>query len=206
MIEHRPIARTLRLTQPIALANASGPQNVCDLVAWRRLVLFASVLTLAACSSVQATRPAGFDLTGRWRLDPTQSDVAPAGDREVDLEQAVGRPRTLPFRPTDFPLLIAEELVIEQDQQSMGIEYTGLTYRDVSFGERKWSGWKITAGWNELGELEVRMQRGPVRYQESYALAPDGNQLVIRAVVDTQRGERAVARVFERVPDLPPLR
>jgi hypothetical protein len=179
---------------------------MCDLVALRGLVSFVSVLALAACSSVQPTRPVGFDLTGRWRLDPTKSDVAPASDREVDLEQAVGRPRAPPFRPTDFPLLIAEELVIEQDQQSMGIEYTGLTYRDVSFGERQWSGWKITAGWNELGELEVRMKRGPVRYHESYALAPDGNQLVIRAVVDTQRGERAIARVFERVPDLPPPR
>ena len=163
-------------------------------------VLVASI-AFAACSSVEPLRPVGFDLTGRWRLDPSQSDAAPARDREEDFLER-GR-RMLPFRPTDFPLLVAEELVIEQDQQSMGIEYTGVTYRDVSFGERKWSGWEITAGWNEGGELEVRMKRGPVRYQENYVLAPGGNRLLIRAVVDTQRGERTIARVFDRVSDVP---
>jgi hypothetical protein len=71
----------------------------------------------------------------------------------------------------------------------------------VSFGERKWSGWQITAGWDEAGDLQVRMKRGRVRYQESYSLAPDRNRLVITAVVDTQRGERSIARTFRRIAD-----
>ena len=158
------------------------------------------ILCLSACGSVQTAQPAGFDLTGRWRLDVARSDPTPRAEMPADIDPMRTGAPPVPFRPGDFPLLGAEELIIEQDQQSMGIEYVGVAYRDVSFGERKWSGWKITAGWNDEGALEVRMKRGPVHYAETYRLAPDRTRLVIHAMVDTQRGERTITRSFSRVP------
>jgi hypothetical protein len=168
---------------------------------FERTVIGALLLcVLAACGSVQTVQPPGFDLTGHWRLVTAMSDPTPRAETPDDIDpMRAGPPPTL-FQPRDFPLLGADELVIEQDRQSMGIEYVGIGYRDISFGERKWSGWKITAGWNDQGALEVRMKRGRVRYAETYSLAPDRNRLAIRAVVDTQRGERQITRTFTREP------
>jgi len=160
------------------------------------------LLLTVGCSSIATAPPDGFDLTGVWRLDAAASDVAPAREHIVEPEHrrlpADGARGPPPFRPSDFPLLLADTLVIEQDPQSMGIEYVGLGYRDVTFGEREWGGWKIEAGWDDAGELRVHMKRRGTAYEERYRLEAGGARLVVVATVDTRRGERTVTRLFAR--------
>lgn len=172
-----------------------------------RLGLLLLLTAAFACSTtMDATPPAGFDLNGRWQVDASASDAPP--DREQLFDEpmpdsrSVARNRGTPvaFDPADFPVLVAQAMSIEQDRQSMGIDYQGFGYRDITFGERRSSGWEVEAGWDEARDLVVSMKRNRVRYRERYLLSPDGRRLTVIATVATRQGDRTVTRVFDRAP------
>jgi len=152
-----------------------------------RLHLLASlaVLTLAAgCGSVplDPAAPNQFDLNGLWVLDADRSDTA--------------RPRGSRFLTQDFPLLVTREMRIEQDSRSMGIEYEGGSYRDVTWGDRRWGIWEVRAGWKD-GGLYIFSEAPDISAVEIWRLSEDGDELTIDITVRGEADGR-YQRVFTR--------
>ncbi|MCY3838669.1 MAG: hypothetical protein OXH09_08540 [Gammaproteobacteria bacterium] len=170
---------------------------------WRFLV-FGVVFLLAGCSALDSNVPRGFDLTGDWVLDREASDAPPDLDairRREDRDVVRGRQSdaaaSAAFAVQDFPVLTATRLEIEQDDESMGIRYDGVVYRDITWGERERDLWKVRSGWDE-GDLVVRSVRGNVRGREAFALERNGMRL--RVTVDIETGGQDVrsVRVYRR--------
>ena len=102
------------------------------------------------CASVKLSTqvPAGFDLSGQWVLVPELSDETPdprklrarSERKELEHRKVLSKERarigSLLFMTQDFPVLLAQRMDIEQNADSMGIEYDRGGYRDVSWGKR----------------------------------------------------------------------
>lgn len=150
-----------------------------------RALLAAVVLVLATgCGGVplDAAAPDPFDLNGRWVLVPDRSDTT--------------RARSTGFLTQDFPLLVTREMRIEQDARSMGIEYEGSTYRDVTWGERRRGVWEVRAGWKE-GSLYIFSEAPDISAVEVWQLSEGGDELTIR--IDVRGAEEGrYQRVFRR--------
>ena len=142
---------------------------------------------LAGCTGIPLDEqaPADFDLNGHWLLDSDQSD--PIKD---------GRGFRTSFMNQDFPLLVALEMRIEQDARSMGIEYVGGSYRDVTWGERRRGVWKVRAGWHE-GALHIYSEAPDTSAVEIWQLSEDGRSLLINIEVEGER-TRKFRRRFRR--------
>ncbi|MBM4203310.1 MAG: hypothetical protein FJ194_04050 [Gammaproteobacteria bacterium] len=169
----------------------------------------------AGCSSTPSLSTQverGFDLSGRWTLDPSQSDVTPDARRVVDeMDQRMLRrdgfnvrgemvdSAVFAFIAQDFPVLRATSMSIEQHADSMGIQYEPGGYRDVSWGERSRGLWTIHAGWNESGEFVIHSDSEDIRAQETLALqGPATLQVTLR--VRAEGGELDLVRTFVRTP------
>ena len=100
------------------------------------------------------------------------------------------------FIAQDFPLLVAREMRIEQDDRSMGIEYASGSYRDVTWGERRRGVWEVRAGWNE-GALHIYTTASDVSAAEIWQLSADGERLDIQISVKGNR-EQEFRRTFRR--------
>ncbi len=164
-----------------------------------------ALLVLAGCTVLDSVVPRGFDLTGEWVLDDDASDASPdveairrREDRDVIRGRQSDAAASAAFAIQDFPVLTATRLQIEQDRESMGIRYDGVTYRDISWGERKRDLWRIHAGWDEQGDLVIRSVRGAIRGRETFSLERDG--MLLRVTVDIETGGRDVRseRIFRR--------
>jgi hypothetical protein len=94
-------------------------------------------------------------------------------------------------------VLRAQELVIEQGPDSMGVSYDGEGYRDVSWGTRRRGLWEVRAGWNE-GRLLILSKASDADAQETLSLSPDGQQLRIDVDIRSSGDRLAVTRVFAR--------
>jgi hypothetical protein len=147
------------------------------------------LVLVAGCSNLATTAPQGKDLSGHWILNHEQSDPLPAinpsrGRGGTQREGRTRRGRGVGGGFVDpsfqFPVLATQEMVIEQDASSMGIDYGGGSYRDVSWGERERGRFDVDAGWNEDGNLVVRMQSDDIDYKETYRLSEDGARLTLR--------------------------
>lgn len=149
-----------------------------------RLLVVLLALIACGCGSIplDAAPPAGFDLNGHWVLDSKQKDVPPRRDGQ--------------FLGQDFPLLVSEEMTIEQDARSMGIEYEGGGYRDVTWGERRRGVWEVRAGWHE-GDLHIYSKAPDTSAVEVWHLSNDGEQLDIDIRVKGPR-DQSFRRVFRR--------
>jgi len=150
------------------------------------------VLVLAAgCGSkpLDAAAPKPFDLNGRWVLDAGGSDSAEGR-----------RPHRRGFIEQDFPLLTSREMRIEQDAGSMGIEYDGGGYRDVTWGERRRGIWEVRAGWRE-GSLYIYSKAPDISATEIWQLSADGEQLSIQISVRGDE-EGQYHRQFRRSPEI----
>ena len=159
---------------------------------------------LPACSTLDPNVPGGFELTGDWLLDDDASDAPPDVDairRREDRDVVRGRQSdaaaSAAFAVQDFPVLTATRLEIEQDDQSMGIRYDGVLYRDVSWGERERDLWTVRAGWDE-GDLVIRSVRGAVRGRETFALERNGMRLRVTVSIETGGQDVRSVRVFRR--------
>ena len=169
------------------------------------LTASAALVALAGCTaSLATTAPRGFDLTGDWLLDETQSDAPPdlkAIRRREDRDVVRGRQSnpmgSAAFVVQDYPVLTAVHLHIEQDAQSMGIRYDEDTYRDISWGRRERDFWTVDAGW-AAGALVIRTKRGAVKGEEVMVLADRARQLRIAVRVDTEGEDIRAERVYRR--------
>ena len=170
---------------------------------WYFLVFGVGFL-LPACSALDPNVPRGFDLTGDWVLDQEASDAPPdleairrREDRDVVRGRQSDAAASAAFAVQDFPVLTATRLEIEQDDESMGIRYDGVVYRDITWGERERDLWRVRAGWDE-GDLVVRSVRGGTKGREAFALERDG--VVLRVTVSIETGGQDVrsVRVYRR--------
>jgi len=165
-----------------------------------RAVGFTGVVMLlcvmAACGGVplQPDAPADFDLSGTWRLIPGASGAPPPP------QVLRARGGMIAFVTEDFPVLRAEELLIEQNPGSMGIYYDGRNYRDVSWGTRRRGLWEIDAGWHE-GSLMILSSARDASARETLTLSADRQRLRVDVEVRSGGETVAVSRVFGRVPD-----
>lgn len=168
------------------------------------LGLSTAVLAIAACAPLATTAPPAVDFTGVWHLDPTQSGAPPDLEkirRREDRAIVRGRQRnaraSAAFAVQDFPVLGAKTLLIEQNAGSMGVQYDGALYRDVSWGKRQRDFWTIRAGWQE-GALVIHSERGAVKGRETFTLEQAG--AVLRVVVRVETGGENIEamRIYRR--------
>lgn len=170
------------------------------------------LLWVVGCASgvkLNTQVPAGFNLTGHWTLVPELSDEAPdprklqaSSDRkELKRRKVLSRDRvqvgSLMFITHDFPVLLAERMVIEQNADSMGIEYDRGGYRDVSWGKRNRELWEVYTGW-EQGNLVIVSRGHNAETRETMRLDDNGRLLVIDVQVDADGEKVSVVRVFRR--------
>ncbi|MDA1075120.1 MAG: hypothetical protein O3A63_10225 [Proteobacteria bacterium] len=171
-------------------------------------------LSLAACSSIdlEETIPLVFDLNGEWQINHELSDLPP--DQRKMMEQA--QRRDMEHRPNssnrairnagsamsfvnhDFPVLVANEMKIEQNADSMGIRYDKGAYRDVSWGYRERGLWEVTAGWSVEGNLVIYSETDDAEVTETYSLQDGRKRLVVVIQVDVDRENFIVTRVYDR--------
>lgn len=88
---------------------------------------------------------------------------------------------------------------IEQNRDSMGIEYDRGEYRDVSWGERDRGLWRVVAGWNEEGQLEIRSRAADAKAVETLSLEAEGNRLRMNIKIETEGENLDLTRVYERI-------
>ena len=164
----------------------------------------AMLLLLVACSTLDTDVPRGFDLSGTWVLDAQASDAPPdldairrREDRDVLRGRQADAAASAAFAVQDFRVLTADRLVIEQDDESMGIRYDGETYRDVSWGERQRDLWTVRTGWQE-GDLVIQSIRGRTKGREAFSLEAGGRRLRVRVSIETDGEDVRAVRVFER--------
>ena len=152
--------------------------------AGRSLVAVLALQLVAGCHSVplDAAAPVRFDLNGHWVLDPDRSDGP--------------RPRAGGFLTQDFPVLVAKEMRIEQDDTSMGIEFDRGSYRDISWGERRRGVWEIRAGWHE-GALYIYSEAPDTSAEEIWRLSDDGDEVTIEVSIRGMAAGR-YQRIFQR--------
>ncbi len=176
----------------------------------RRLLPF--LVLLVGCGGVplDETNPSNVNLSGTWLVNFNDSDVVPdlrdarperprrsggaSNVRQEALRIATGS--GLAFVAHDFQVLRADRLDIEQNRDSMGVQYSPGQYRDVSWGERQRGLWAVRAGWQE-GELVVISEAKDLRVIERMRLiSRERLQVAIYIMADGE--EREYTRTFER--------
>lgn len=178
-------------------------------------------LTLGACTTLNldSTPPDGYNLSGTWLVNTQLSDLPPApgrnGDGRAGRDEGKrgagpgngGDRRLMPDRSSrltfafliqDFPVLAAQRLKIEQNRDSMGIDFDRGSYRDVSWGERERGIWDVTAGWDEAGVLTILSESTDARALERLQLSEDERQLSVEFDYQVDGDSRRYRRVFDR--------
>ena len=149
----------------------------------KRSLMVALILALvAACESLSPMIPIGFDLTGEWLLDAN-------AQKNVNASAA--------FVVQDFPVVAAERLVIEQNDDSLGIRYSNGTYRDVTWGRTQRNFWQIEAGWSS-GVLVILSRRDDIIGREEMKLEAGGSRLLVTVDVKTEGRDVRLQRVYVR--------
>ena len=171
----------------------------------KRSLTVALVLALVTgCESLSLVIPVGFDLTGEWLLDANASDSAPdtrAIRRAEDMDIARGKQKNVSasaaFVIQDFPVVAAQRLVIEQNDDSLGIRYSNGTYRDVTWGRTERNFWQIEAGWSN-GVLVILSRRDDITGREEMTLEAGGSRLRVTVDVKTEGRDVMIERVYVR--------
>lgn len=163
------------------------------------------LLTAACTASNLDTRvPQRFNLEGEWALIAELSDTAPQQRGRVESIRPGELPRRRPigglaFVAHDFPSIRARRMRIEQNRDSMGIEYDRGLYRDISWGQRERGLWQVNAGWNEEGQLIIRSRAADARAVETLSLEADGERLRLRIEIDAEDESLDLTRVYQRI-------
>lgn len=90
-------------------------------------------------------------------------------------------------------------MTIEQNQDSMGIDYDRGRYRDVSWGERERGLWTVNTGWSDTGDLISRWRAADAKAQETYQLSADGRRLTVLLQVETGSDTLNLRRVYSKM-------
>jgi len=151
------------------------------------------LVLLAGCSGtpLEYVPNPEYNLAGNWVLVPELSDQVP------DRSFLRARGGMIAFVTQDFPVLRAQRMHIEQNRDSMGVEYDGSDYRDVSWGVRQRGLWEVEAGWLE-GNLVIDSQAPDGDARETFILSPDGEMLTIQIRVSSGREAVELTRIFSR--------
>lgn len=190
------------------LKNSEEPQIVprkAHLIpVWARLMLILLVCVGGCKTPLDVNPPPGFELGGIWDLAVFESDAAPDSKEirdQEDRDVVAGIQRNVKassaFVEHDFPVISAVQMVIEQNDDSMGIEYSNGQYRDVSWGERDRDFWLVRSGWKE-GNLVIESQRDLIKGVETMSLQRGGRRLRVDVFVQTGGRDVRVTRVFDR--------
>ncbi len=91
-------------------------------------------------------------------------------------------------------------MVIEQNADSMGIEYDRGAYRDISWGERSRGLWTVTTGWDEEGQLVVRSKAKDADAVEVMSLSAGAQTLTVNLRIKAGEQNVDVRRVFSKAP------
>lgn len=184
-----------------------------------RWIVIGAFMAAAACSSLSPQPPSTFDLNGQWVLQPELSEsppvvapetsqrrnstsrprrageMQPSGGRQ--RQQSAGGMHTAP--PADlFDVMHAEWMAIEQNADSMGIDYEPGNYRDVNWGKSERSGFEIEVGWKE-DTLIITSKRDRMKVRESYTLTESGDRLIVEIEVGAHRRGFVITRVYDRI-------
>ena len=152
-------------------------------------------LALTGCANPLSTaNPQQVDLSGSWQLVPERSQAPPKVTSNGEGARSRGRRRDDHLGHLR-PVIRANTMVIEQTGSTMGIDYKGFPYRDVSWGKRTRGTFEVTAGWIE-GELHIRSKRGRMVLTEIYRLSADKQQLLLAVQF---RGGSNNGNTFNRV-------
>ena len=179
----------------------------------RALALACLITAMIGCTGIDLdmVNPVGVNLSGQWLVDFGDSDVVPdlrnrpprkpsrrvqgSVNREA-LRVADGS--ALAFIAHDFQVLRADMLTIEQNVDSMGLDYQPGVYRDVSWGERQRGLWEVLAGWEEQ-QLVIISKARDMRVEERLQLvSPD--LLKVWVYIDADGEQLEFLRVFNRQP------
>ena len=146
-------------------------------------------------------------LSGIWVVDAGASDdlraftLPPSERRRPKLSvreeiRRIGLGSGLAFVVQDFQIIDANQIVIEQGRNSMGVKHIPGTYRDVTWGDRERDIWRIQAGWQETDLVIFSTAKG-LRVLERYQLV---NQNRLRLDLDVQADgvNRKLTRFFDR--------
>lgn len=169
-----------------------------------RLAILLALALIVGCASISYEIPKTFDLSGSWILDEDSSDMAPDLSKIQQTEQRRALSGRQPdatgsatFVVHDFPVVAAAKMSIEQDTDSMGIQYEDAPYADYKWGRQMRNRWSIEVGWN--GEaLLISKTRGSVRGSETYTLNSNGSVLTVRVRVNTASERIVLDRVYNR--------
>jgi hypothetical protein len=166
--------------------------NPHSMLKWIAILVVASSL-LSGCAGVvlDSNTPPGFDLNGTWVLDPLASEASPEAKR---LRR---RGMSIAMVAQDFPVLRARRMEIEQNDDSMGVSYDGVDYRDVSWGLRERGLWEVNAGWDD-GVLRILSKARDAKAQEVVMLSEAGTRLTVKVSIEADGDELSVTRVFTR--------
>lgn len=124
-----------------------------------------------------------------------QGGGQPGGQRGQNQSNRSGR-GTGGYR---VAILEHDEVVIQQDYESMGMSFDRAPYRDVSWGKRVRGEETINAGWQDR-ELVIQTKGGRVPIVERYSLSEDGNRLTVLVELNRGRNDLTFKRVFEKPP------
>ena len=162
----------------------------------------------SGCAGIDldTTNTGGVTLEGTWLIDFTASDSLldarltgeSAGSglrsrgRRGQLQARAGG-SGLAFVAHDFHILNADKLVVEQNPDSMGVNYQPGVYRDISWGERRRGLWTVNAGWQER-TLVIISEADDLRVEERFDR--QGDRLVVKVVVEADNKETILNRFF----------
>ena len=146
-------------------------------------------------------------LSGIWVVDAGASDDLraftrpPSERRRPKLSvreeiRRIGLGSGLAFVVQDFQIIDANQIVIEQGRNSMGVKHIPGTYRDVTWGDRERDIWRIQAGWQETDLVIFSTAKG-LRVLERYQLV-NRNRLRLDLDVQADGGNRNLTRFFDR--------
>ncbi len=161
-------------------------------------------MLLQGCESVSYEIPNNFDLSGRWTLNPNKSDETPDTESIWLTEQssvAQGRAPdptySASFIVQDFPIVKSDVLLIEQDEESMGIQYQHSPYVDLKWGQQLRDGWLVDVGWNGTA-LVISKSRESIMGIETLKLGESGNTLEIEIKVSSKSRKFELYRFYEK--------
>ncbi|XOV82912.1 MAG: hypothetical protein ACFHXK_18900 [bacterium] len=183
--------------------------SACNLM----LVVGLLVSVCMGCTGLDldTVNPPGVNLSGQWLVDFSDSDLVPnlrnrpAGKPSRRVQGSVNREAlrvadgsALAFIAHDFQVLRADKLTIEQNRDSMGLDYQPGVYRDVTWGERQRGLWEVRAGWEDQQLVIVSSARN-MRVVERLTLTnPD--LLQVQVSIDADGEQLEFLRVFNRQP------
>lgn len=181
---------------------------------WYRVsAIVAIVVAMIGCTGIDldTVNPPGVNLSGQWLVDFGDSDLVPdlrnrpPGKPSRRVQGTVSREAlrvadgsAFAFIAHDFQVLRADKLTIEQNMDSMGLDYHPGVYRDVTWGERQRGLWEVLAGWEEQ-QLVIISKARNMRVEERLELvSPD--LLKVWVYIDASGEQLEFLRVFNRQP------